>query len=157
VLASFRVTERPDKLRATAVVGEPKPPPPPEPSETQRWLAIAAKDPFLEDALTYFGRGDDWFDTYKALECLIGRFGGGKEGTFLALDWANACKIKLLKQTADSWRHSRLGRLNVDPPDPPMERAEARDLLARLMVRAFREAPATPPPKPGKGGRKLPR
>jgi hypothetical protein len=154
VLASFNVTERPDKLRAMATVGEPKPPPPPEPSEIQRWLSIAAKDALLADALTFFGRGDDWFDTYKALECLIGRFGGGKEADFRALGWVSADKIKLLKHTADSWRHSPRGRLNVDPPDPPMERAEARDLLAKLMARAFHEAPATPPPKRGKGGRK---
>ena len=115
--------------------GKPKPQPPPEPSNPQRWLLIAAKDPFLADALTYFARGDDWFDTYKALECLFGRFGG--ERNFLALDWASANKIRLLKRTADSWRHSRLGRPDVVPPDPPMEVTEARDLLAKLIARAF--------------------
>jgi hypothetical protein len=136
VLGSFRVTDRPDKLRATGVVGEPKPPPPPERSETQRWLAIAAKDPFLEDALTYFGRSDDWFDIYKALECLELKFGG--EGKVLALGWASASKIKLLKQNANYNR--RHARLKFDPPSHPMERAEARDLLAKLIARAFDEA-----------------
>jgi hypothetical protein len=145
VLASFNVTERPDKLRAMAAVGEPKPPPPPEPSEAQRWLSIASEDALLADALTFFGRGDDWFDTYKALECLIGRFGGGKETDFLALRWASADKIKLLKWTADSWRHSPRGRPKVVPPPDPMERTEARDLLARLMVCAFDAAGASPP------------
>ena len=125
--------------------GKPAPSPPPEPSNAQRWLLIAADDDLLADALTYVARGDDWFDVYKALECLIGRFGGGKEGDFLALGWANAEKIKLLKRTANSWRHSRRGRPGVVPPDPPMERSEARDLLARLMVRAFDEAGASPP------------
>jgi hypothetical protein len=145
VSAPLNVTERPDKMRATVVVGEPKPPPPPEPSEIQRWLSIAAEDALLADALTFFGRGDDWFDTYKALECLIGRFGGGKEADFLALGWASADKIKLLKWTADSWRHSPRGRPKVVPPPNPMERIEARELLARLMVRAFDEAGASPP------------
>ena len=145
VLASFNVTERPDKVRAMVVVGEPKPRPPPEPSEIQRWLSIAAEDALLADALTFFGRGDDWFDTYKALECLIGRFGGGKEADFLALGWTSADKIKLLKWTANSWRHSPRGRPKVVPPPKPMERIEARELLARLMGRAFDEAGASPP------------
>jgi hypothetical protein len=54
--------------------GKPVPPPPPEPSNAQRWLSIAAEDDLLSDALTYFARGDDWFDVYKALECLEMRF-----------------------------------------------------------------------------------
>ncbi len=90
--------------------GKPKPQPPPAKSDPQRWLSIAAEDALLADALTFFGRGDDWFDTYKALECLIGRFGGGKEADFLALGWASADKVKLLKWTVDSWRHSPRGR-----------------------------------------------
>ena len=100
---------------------------PPEASNAQRWLSIAATDDLLADALTFFGRGDDWFDTYKALECLMGRFGGGKESDFLALGWASAGKIKLLKQTADLWRHSPRGRPKVVPPPNPMGRTEARD------------------------------
>jgi hypothetical protein len=96
VLASFHVTERPDKMRATVVVGEPKPPPPPERSETQRWLLITAEDELLADALKYFGRSDDWFDIYKALECLELKFGG--EGKVLALAGASASKIKLLSR-----------------------------------------------------------
>ena len=74
-------------------------PAPPEPSNPQRWLSLAAEDDLLADALRYFGRGDDWFDIYKALECLIGRFWRGEETDFLALGWASADKIKLLKRT----------------------------------------------------------
>ena len=128
--------------------GTPYPEPPLERSEPQRWLSIAAEDSarsgdetaLLADALTYFARCDDWFDVYKALECLIGRFGEGKEGKFLALGWANSTKIKLLKQTANVERHSRRGRPGVVPPPHPMERTEARELLAQLMARAFHEA-----------------
>jgi hypothetical protein len=111
-------------------------PAPPEPSNPQRWLAIAAENELLADALTYFGRSDDWFDIYKALECLELKFGG--EGKVLALGGASASKIKLLKHTANySKRHARL---MFDPPSHPMERAEARDLLAKLIARAFDEA-----------------
>jgi hypothetical protein len=128
-------------------------PAPPEPSNPQRWLSIAAEDDLLADALTYFGRGDDWFDIYKALECLIGRFGGGEESKFLALGWASATKIKLLKRTADVWRHSRRGRPKIVPPSDPMEQTEARDLLGKLMARAFDErglARQSTPPAPAR-------
>jgi hypothetical protein len=139
LFAELRATDAPDRASMVVVVGGAEPAPP-EPSNPQRWLSIAAEDVLLADALTFFGRGDDWFDTYKALECLIGRFGGGKEGDFLALGWANAEKIKLLKWTADSWRHSPRGRPKVVPPPNPMERTAARDLLAKLIARAFDEA-----------------
>ena len=159
VFAQFNITDAPDRIRAAVIVrgpdGKPKPPPP-GPSNPQRWLSIAASDDLLADALTYFARGDDWFDIYKALECLILRFGGGKKKAFQAfldLDWADEDEIELLKWTANSNRHARL---KFDPPPSPMERTKARDLLARLMARAFHEAPTTPPPRRGRGGRKLP-
>jgi hypothetical protein len=126
---------------------KPKPPPPPkpplpsEPSEVQRSLRIAAEDDLLADALTYFSRGDDRFDVYNALECLEIRFGGKQKGRvarFRGLGWADPDKIRLLKQTANSPRHAR-----VPPPAQPMERTEGRDLLAKLIARAFDEARKT--------------
>ena len=133
------------KARAVAVVlgpnGKPEPLKPDERSEPQRWLSIAAKDDLLADALMYFARGDDWFNVYKTLECLEKRFGG--EQTFLTLGWADKGKIKLLKQTANSGRHARK---KFVPPPHPMERTEARDLLAQLMARAFHEAHGSPQP-----------
>ncbi len=132
------------KVRAAGVVlgpnGEPKPALPPRPSNAQRWLSVATDDDLLADALTYFARGPDWFDIYKALECLILRFGGG-EKEFLDLRWADASEITRLKRTANSERHARR---KFAPPPSPMGRPEARDLLAKLMARALDEADATP-------------
>ena len=91
----------------------------------------------LADPLTYFARGNDWFDIYKALECLILRTGGGREKEFLDLGWADADEITRLKRTANSERHARR---KFDPPRSPMRPNEARDLLAKLMARAFHEA-----------------
>jgi hypothetical protein len=94
----------------------------------------------LADALTYFARGNDWFDVYKALECLKMRFGGARKGQaerFRRLGWADPDEIELLRWTANSGRHARK---KFDPPDPPMEWRKARDLLAKLMARAFDEA-----------------
>jgi hypothetical protein len=121
--------------------GKPMRPPPPERSNPQQWLSIAAEDDLLADALTYFGRGNDWFDIYKALECLELRFGGERRGhveRFLGLGWADADEIGRLKRTANYKR--RHARLKFDPPPNPMEGTEARDLLAKLMARAFYEA-----------------
>jgi hypothetical protein len=80
----------------------------------------------------------NWFDVFKVLECLIERFGGGKEKekNFLALKWAPKKRIQLLKRTAN-WaaRHAGLKR-----PPKPMELLEARQLVGRLLRRALEEA-----------------
>jgi hypothetical protein len=135
------------KMRAEAVVldahGNPKPPPPPQPTDAQRWAILAADDDLLADALTYFGRGDDWFDIYKALECLFFRFADGKEYKFLELGWADKSEIELLKWTANSERHS--GH-KLKPPPNPMPRARARELLGTLIDRGFREVEASANP-----------
>jgi hypothetical protein len=147
LFAQLRVTEARDRASMVVVVGGPeKPAPPPEPSEPQRWLSIAAEDDLLADALTYFARCDDWFDVYKALECLEMRFGGERKGQaerFRRLGWADADKFDLLRWTANSGRHARK---KFDPPPQPMERTEAHDLLAKLMACAFREAANMPKP-----------
>jgi hypothetical protein len=117
---------------------------PPEPSRPQRWLTKATNDNHLADALTYFARSGDWFDIYKALECLELKFGG--ESGLLERDWAPSSEIKRLKQNANYLR--RHARLKFDPPAKPMALNEAQDLLATLIARAFDEASATPPAGP---------
>ena len=163
------------KDRPTAEVfgadGKPKPQPPPAKSDPQRWLSIAAQDDLLADALTYFARGADWFDTYKTLECLIQRFCGGDPKKFLALGWADPDEIKRLRATANSYRHSRgnpgprprpspMQQTEANPgprPRPsPMQQTEARGLLAKLIARAFREAATNRPPRGAKAGRNSP-
>jgi hypothetical protein len=126
-------------LRATATVigadGKPVPPPPPQPSEVQQWALLAERDDLLDDALIYFGRATDWFDIYKALECLMLRFGG--ERAFLAQAWQSKEEIVRLKQTANWSRHAKR---KFDPPQNPMELKDARGVLGQLLRRAFKEA-----------------
>jgi hypothetical protein len=122
--------------------GEPKPEPPPKPSEAQTWAAIADNDELLEDALIYFGRVSVpdpvrhpptfWFDIYKALECLLQRFGG--ETAFIALDWAPRDDVKRLKQTANWAGHARR---KFPEPSPATTEQEAKDLLSGLVRKAF--------------------
>jgi hypothetical protein len=128
--------------------GKPQPEPPPKRSEAQTWTAIADSDDLLEDALIYFGRvsASDpgwhpptfWFDIYKALECLMHRSGG--ETAFIALDWAPRDDVKLLKQTANWARHARR---KYPEPSPATTEQDAKDLMSRLLRKAF-ETAATP-------------
>jgi hypothetical protein len=116
--------------------GKPLPPPPAQPSEVQNWSATAQSDGLIEDALTYYGRATDYFDIYKALECLILKFGRGQEKTFKELGWAPKSQICRLKRTANWLRHAQ--RKYKRPPSP-MPIREARSLLGALLRRALTE------------------
>ena len=141
MFAEMGAYELRDKMRAFGLVigpdGKPSPPAPPQPTEVQAWTKVAEDDELLDDALIYFGRATDWFDIYKTLECLIMRFGGGKEEAFLSLGWAAAAEITRLKRTANSARHAKRKFL---PPPKPMDVKEARLLLGQLLQRALNEA-----------------
>lgn len=130
------------KARASAVVlgpdGQEKPPPLQRQSDVQLWLQIADTDAKLSDALTYFSRSDNWFDIYKALECLIFRFGGGKKA-FLREDWTPVTpdEIEILWTTANNERHASYR----NKPNPsPMPRERAQELLGTLIKLAFDRA-----------------
>lgn len=125
------------KAGAAAVVigpdGKSKPDPEPVRSLPQRWLKITDADGYLADALIYYSRGDDWFDIFKALECLFARFGG--EVKFKAREWVDKGKVDRLRQTANNQRHARLKNKEVRNP---MERREARSVLGALISGAFK-------------------
>ena len=97
VFASMHIELGRFRMHAVGVAlgpdGKPLPPPPAQPSAVQNWSATAQSDGLIEDALIYYGRATDWFDIYKALECLILKFGGAgsdgkREKTFKELGWA---------------------------------------------------------------------
>jgi hypothetical protein len=111
------------------------PPGPPKPTETQQWMGAAASDPPLRDALGYLGKGLDWPNIYKVVECLEA-FGGG-ERALQQSGWASANKIKLLKRTANMHRH-REGK--EPPPATPMPPEEARQLIRHLVRQALQHA-----------------
>jgi hypothetical protein len=98
------------------------------PSEVQRWSALADQETWLHEALTYFGRGANWFDIYKALELLI-KFKGKK--------WAKSNGVGPLKQTANSFRHA--DRKKYPSPPKPMDLDEGHRLLGDLLRRALQE------------------
>jgi hypothetical protein len=110
------------------------PPPPPQQSEVQKWSMLAESDDLLDDALIYFGRGKNWFDVYKTLECIILVKFSGKENAFFSSGWAPEAKLRLLKQTANWARHAKR---KFNPPSNPMSLDEGYQLLAQLLRRAL--------------------
>jgi len=128
------------RMHAVGVVlgpdGKPLPPPPAQPSEVQNWSATAQSHVLIEDALIYYGRATNWFDIYKALECLILKFGRGREKIFKELGWAPKNEICRLERTANWHRHAQ--RKYRRPPSP-MPIQEARSLLGALLRRALTE------------------
>lgn len=131
------VAEGRSKVRAVGqVIGpndKPIASPPAQASEVQRWCELVERHELLDDALTYFAK-PNWFDIYKALECLFLRVGG--EESFLALGWESKDEVLRLKRIANWARHSRH---KFEPPPDPMPIKEARELLGRLIQRALRE------------------
>ena len=116
--------------------GQPLPQLPPQPSEVQRWFKIADRDDLLDDALMNFGKGANWFDIYKTLECLFKNAGG--EPAFLALNWEPQEEIERVRYTANWFRHAR--RRNALPAMPLKSLDDARALLGKLLQRALRES-----------------
>jgi hypothetical protein len=83
----------------------------PQPSEVQRWTTIADTDDRLADALVYLGKGE-WFDLYKAIECIKDWAGG--ETALDKLGWIEPGELTRVKRTANSFRHRRGGHPPLD-------------------------------------------
>lgn len=108
---------------------------PPQPSDVQQWASIADTDDRLADALVYLGRRE-WFDLFKAIECIEDWAGG--EGELIKLGWMD--REKRVKRTANSFRHRRRG--THSPPSPPATHEEALQFVADLIRKAFKATEA---------------
>jgi hypothetical protein len=89
----------------------------PQPSEVQRWTTIADTDDRLAEALVYLGRGE-WFDLYKAIECI--EHGADGEAVLDKLAFIEVGELKRVKRRANSLRHRRGGKHS--PPRPRMRK-----------------------------------
>ncbi|RUW72308.1 MULTISPECIES: hypothetical protein [unclassified Mesorhizobium] len=76
------------------------------PSIAQERYKAAAAQPILAEALAYSAGAPDWFDLYKACECLL--------AAGVKLDSG----MKEVKQTANAFRHRVNGSSRL-PPNPP--------------------------------------
>lgn len=111
--------------------GKPLPPPPPTPSNPQAWNTLADNDDNLSDLLEQFGRADNWYDIYKALE-IAAHFVGGKHRLRQLLG-DRAAEYRNLDQTANFYRHARGATL----PERPTTMAEAKALLITIVREVF--------------------
>ncbi len=107
----------------------------PKESDAQRWIMLSEGDALLADALIYFSR-TEWFDVYKAIECLEDWVGG--EEVLRSKGWINAADLKRLKRTANSFRHRKGGKHS--PPADPFSLRDARKTLGTLLRKAFEAA-----------------
>ena len=106
-------------------------------SNVQAWVELSEGSDHLTDALIYAGRGE-WFDVYKAIECLED-FAGG-ESKLKRKKWVKSADLSLMKRTANCFHRHRRGA--VAPPENPMTLENARKMLANLIKCAFAELSA---------------
>lgn len=107
------------------------PPPPPQPSEVQEWFRLSENNELLADALIYFSRAE-WFDIYKAIECLEDFV--GSQAALEKLAWIGAFEFKNMKRSANSFRH----RGKHKAPQKLMPLKDARQLLGTMIREAFK-------------------
>jgi hypothetical protein len=128
--------------RATAVAlgpdGKPLPPPPPKPSAPQAWNALAERDDDVSDLLDHFGRADNWYDVYKAIE-FASHIAGGEHKLWKLLG-DQAKPIKNLKATANYYRHAKAPK-----PAQLTSLPEARGTLAFLVRSVLEVRPTSGP------------
>jgi hypothetical protein len=110
---------------------------PPGRSNVQVWAELSATLVHLGDALVYVGRGE-WFDIYKAIECLEDWAGG--QTILQSRQWVDADEFRIMKRTANSYRHRAGGK--HPPPPKPISQERSIELLAKLIECSFAEAKA---------------
>jgi hypothetical protein len=125
-------------LRVRLNVDPQVPAPPPTRSNVQAWAELIEKSDHLTDALIYAGRGE-WFDVYKSIECLEA-FAGGGESDLKRKRWIESEDLALMKRTANCFYRHRRGA--YEPPRNPMALDKARELVGKLIDRAFAEIAA---------------
>ncbi|MCW6506988.1 hypothetical protein [Lichenifustis flavocetrariae] len=119
------------RVSATLTVGAERQPQ--IPSVVQNWLGSAEADPDRSDLLVYASRADNWFDIYKAIECIERIFGG--ERGLTAAEIVPTSRIKLLKRTANTI--ARHANRQFPPPEVPMSLGDAKGILSVLVRHVF--------------------
>jgi hypothetical protein len=125
------------RVFAAAVVlgpnGEPLPAAPPQPSDPQRWNELADKNDAVAELLAHFGRADNWYDIYKAVEVAEELAGG--EASLRRLMGDSGKAFKNMRTSANHHRHARAHR-----PQRLVSIAEAKSLLSQAVRVALQKA-----------------
>ena len=109
---------------------------PPVLTETieQEKIRLVAKEKLLADALTHISHSNNWFELYKAFEC-VRSFAGGHR-SLVEKGWTSSTECSRFTNTADAiYRHRVDGKT---PPAKPMNLEEAKTYVCGLLRRAMR-------------------
>jgi hypothetical protein len=128
VTGHFKITLGRVRVSSTGTTGGP--PEPPRPSEAQQWAALSyATGPgdlkradMIADLLDHLARPDSWYDAYKVIE-IASRL-CGRETTLFSHPFSKAARAKLLKRTANHYRHAP-GESELPPNAPSLEETVA--------------------------------
>lgn len=90
-------------------------------SPLQLWLKRASTDVVTSDLLAFLARADNWFDLYKAMECVEKLVGGSKRAISNHSDWER------VRQTANYHRHAPAPQRPL--PKRPVTLVEAQAIL----------------------------
>lgn len=121
IAATGNITLRGVRARGRFSVGDGGQTQEPVASPIQQWLQRANTDDRTADLLAFIARADNWFDIYKAMEC-IKKLNSGGATEILHPEW------RRVQQTANCHRHAP----NPDAyplPARPTDLSEARDVL----------------------------
>lgn len=117
--------------RSVLIDGQPAGPGPGE-SETDRWLALAALDADVGDALHMWSGSHDWVNLYRVFEIIEGR------ADIVASGWASRNEAERFARTANHpdavGADARHARSSVQPPPKPMTLEEAAAFIRRNLT-----------------------
>lgn len=120
------------KLKAVAFVVGPDVKVPqgvqPSPSTVQLLSENRSANIDIVDAITYFGRADNWFDLYKCIECI--KSTGLLNNVIIDDNICSKTTFDNTNRTANYHRHAR-----ADPPKKPVPFLEARETIRRVLER----------------------
>lgn len=136
-LGSARVRMR--ASAATVIVGG-QPPPPPLSPPGPKYVALAAADRDVADALRFLGSPDepDWFLLWKVFEII--EHAAGDRKAMAAAGWATTADLKAFGASAnletvsgDDARHARKAKASGRTPSRTMDLREARRFVYGLV------------------------
>lgn len=119
ITGTMSLVEFGDRIRVRGRLGSTEAPTEPSASPMQKWIERANNDDGAADLLAFVARSDNWFDIYKAMECIKVAAGGASRR--LHPDWERVWR------TANCHRHAPSPKYPW--PDQPVSISEAKNVL----------------------------
>ena len=108
----------------------------PKPSIAQRWLKAASHNDLASELLMHFGKGKDWYDLYKAYECLRAIWERDNQ-LQRVIHKPNKGEFRRFTHTANFYRHGADHAARKNPPKVPMAILEADAFIEARLIEAM--------------------